>query len=972
MGVTLVLLALPGKLRGDEYRWETIAGSNLGAGKNDGTLAEARIAYATDSEPSPDGGIIFVDSGNHTVRRISPEGIVSTVAGKAGVSGVADGPGSEARFSFPWGVAVSPDGVIFVSEGNRHTIRKISPEGIVTTVAGRAGLSGFVDGGSDTSRLNSPQGITFGSAGDLYIADSGNSAIRRLDADGTLVTVAGAPTRSGHLDGAGEVARFSYPVDVEMDGNGGLLVADSGNAALRRVAGDGRVTTVAGRPGIYGKHDGPALEATFGQVTGLAVAADGSVFISDGSSATLRKLSAAGTVETVAGAFEQYGITDGERGLSRLFAPAGLSVSADGSVIIADDGAAALRSLDANGVVRTLLGGLNDSGFQDGTGDMARFNRPAGMALAADGSVLVADKDNHVIRIVDSLGITRTYSGSPGNAGYQTGTALEARYTLPVSIASDGSGNLYVLQGTGSVRKVAPDGTVAFSHSVGGIWRIALAADGALFGTDNYGVFAQGIPGRAGFYAGQRPRSGTAPNGTPYLIYPTGIKDGPKDQALFLTPQGLAYDNRSAFLYVADTGNHAIRKLDRNGNTTTLVGKVTNPAPSGTVDGYGPEARMSSPDSLAISPKGYLFVTETGSHVIRRVSPQGRVRTIGGEPGYRGTGEGVGGGAQFHTPGGIIVAADGSVYVSDTGNNRIMKGTPIPSPELGLSLKSGPALENGGTVDFGDHASGQEAKEETLVFSNDGSMPVRITGLIMSDPDSAGGIRLGTETVPETLGGHSSWEIPLSFTRNRLGSHSAALVILTDDPSNGVIVVLMQGSGVNSAPVLGGNVADIVNDGGGAIPLSAQLVDARDPDGDALRIEPLAGTSGRGFPITEGDGSLIYGVEAGYTGMDLIRVRVSDPYGGVTEGFVFLWITGEDRKAYLTESSPDIISYAPNYSLLTMQAKPLETLIVEISEDLVRWTEISRSAADLSGFFHHVDTETRTERQLFYRVRQPD
>jgi len=230
------------------------------------------------------GNVYVADMGNDTIRKISAAGTVMTLAGTAGIVGSADATGTAARFFNPNGVAVDSAGTVYVADFDNHTIRKISAAGVVTTLAGTPGMAGSADGTGTDARFHSPNGVTVDCAGNVYVAEWDNHTVRKVSAAGVVTTLAGTPGMAGSADGTGTDARFYRPSGVTVDSAGNIYVAEWGNHTIRKVSPTGTTTTIAGIAGV----SGILLGATprFASPTGLAIVAD-SIVISSGNAILL-------------------------------------------------------------------------------------------------------------------------------------------------------------------------------------------------------------------------------------------------------------------------------------------------------------------------------------------------------------------------------------------------------------------------------------------------------------------------------------------------------------------------------------------------------------------------------------------------------------------------------------------------------------------------------------------------------------
>lgn len=322
----------------------TFAGVTGQSATVDGIGLAAQFTNPNSIAVDPAGNFYVADPTAHVIRKITAAGVVSTFAGTAGSSGTTDGLGALARFNGPSGVAVDASGNVYVADTNNHAIRGISAAGNVFTLAGVAGAPGANDSGSGTPpHFTYPFGIAVDSSGSVYVSDTFNHVIRRVAPNGTVSTVAGTAGVPGNTDGTGASARFKYPIGLAVDAAGVIYVADASNALIRRIAGT-VVTTYAGTPGSFGTADGAALTlARFNQPNGIAVDSTGVVYVADTFSHTIRRITpstvtpgTADTVVTIAGLANSPGSTDGTGSTARFNQPNGITVDSTGNLYIAD------------------------------------------------------------------------------------------------------------------------------------------------------------------------------------------------------------------------------------------------------------------------------------------------------------------------------------------------------------------------------------------------------------------------------------------------------------------------------------------------------------------------------------------------------------------------------------------------------------------------------------------------------------
>lgn len=509
------------------------------------------------------GNLIVVDTWNHTLRRIDREGVVSTIAGSPGNPGHSDGPSIVAAFRAPQGIAIGSTGIIYISDTQNHVIRRVALDGVVSTLAGAPGVGGNSDGVGSESRFSRPTGLAFGPDGNLYIADTGNRLIRRLTLDGVVTTISGAPSAGRAMDGFGPAAVFQSPEGIVSSPHGGLLVSDSTNGTIRRVSLTGEVVTFSGTPLASGSMDGTGVAASFESPYGIAVDSAQDVYVADTLNHTVRKVSRAGVVSTVAGSLQRGGFSDGKGVSARFNYPVGVGLHTDGSLYVADAGNHAIRRISTDGEVTTVAGAPTRIGSLDGVAAGASFFTPSGLALAADGSVFVADTGNHVVRVITPDGMVKTIAGAAGRPGFIDGIGEGARLQSPFGIAVDAAGLVYIADTANhSIRRLSRDGQL---------------------------VTISGSPSLA------------------------GSLDGPNVVARFRFPYSLCVD-QSGRVFVADYGNSTIRRI-ADGYVLTIGGTAGR---YGASDGKGTSALFYDPAGIAVDSDGAILIADSSNNAVRR------------------------------------------------------------------------------------------------------------------------------------------------------------------------------------------------------------------------------------------------------------------------------------------------------------------------------------------------------------------
>src|SRR6266581_4777672 len=536
-----------------------LAGNMGGSNHEDGSGAAVQLNRPRGLTMGSDNNLYLTggERSDYAVRRITLAGVASTIAGapRSQLTGArtgrsVDGTAAAAQFSPQFGVVRDSAGNLYTASTRSHTIRTITPAGVVSTLAGLGGTSGYLDATGAAARFNAPHGLAVDSSGtNLYVADKNNHNIRRIViATGVVTTLAGSTTGvAGNADGTGTAATFNAPGGLAVDSSGtNLYVADgpypsgagiNSNQSIRQIViATGVVTTFIGSPSVRGSADGTGSAATFHHTKGVVHDSAGNVYVADGFNHTIRKVTPAGVVTTLAGTAGPAGVgnVDGTGAAALFREPMGLAIDSSGTnLYVADRNNHNIRKIViATGVVTTLAGS-GVAGNANGTGTAATFNNPKGLAIDSSGTNLyvAARRGNNIRRIVIATGVVTTLAGSTtGAAGHADGTGTAALFSAPGGIAIDSSGtNLYVAD------------TGQRSTTGNTIRKIVIAT----------GVVTT-LAGTAGTY---------------------GSADGTGPAATFNHPEGLTIDS-AGNLVVVDRRNDTIRKVTPAGVVTTVAGTL--------------------------------------------------------------------------------------------------------------------------------------------------------------------------------------------------------------------------------------------------------------------------------------------------------------------------------------------------------------------------------------------------------------
>ncbi len=641
----------------------TIAGNGQAGFSGDGGPAtqaslNSPVGIALDAA----GNLYISDKENNRARRISVEGVISTIAGNGDTVFAGDGGlAVEASLASPLGIAVDGAGNVFVTDVTNHRVRKINPEGIITTVAGNGGANFGPDGGLATeTSVADPEGVFVDENGNIFIADTRAHKVRKVGVDGVITTIAGNGDSgiTGEANGDGGLAvdaAIGFPIGVFAN-NGNVYIVDQLKHVVRKVDADGIITTVAGNGrggGVvgegFGGDGGPATDAFLALPSGVFVDGAENIFIADSVNNRIRKVNAEGIITTVAGnGVEGFG-GDGLAIDASVNEPESIAIDNAGNIYVADTKNNRVRKVDANGMVTTVAGsGRAEFGGDGGPAVEASLNFPRSVYVDGAGNIFIADNFNHRIRKVDTEGIITTVAGNGGaGLGSDGGLAVDTSLLDPEGVFVDSEGNIFIAEPRAHVvRKVGLDGIIR-----------------AFAGSGNSGV-AGNISGNGGLAV-------NADLGFPISVH----------------------GDSSGNIYIADQTGHVIRKVNEGGIISTVAGTGNGGGIVG--EGFGgdgglaKDAFLALPSGVFADESGNVFIGDSQNHRIRVVGGNGVINTIAGNgtPGFGGDG-GLAIEAMLAFPGGVAVDQNGNIFIADTNNNRIRKveGGEVPTAATPASI----------------------------------------------------------------------------------------------------------------------------------------------------------------------------------------------------------------------------------------------------------------------------------------------
>ena len=872
----------------------TIAGNGIPSFAGDGGLARAGSFVAPQAVVADAGGNIYVaDAGNNGIRKITKDGIITTIAGngmqKYGGDG---GAATAASISFPESLAIDAAGNLYVGSVTDSRIRKITPSGLITTVVGNGTIGFSGDGGPATSaQIDFPGGIAVDSAGNLYFADSSNYRIRRVTPAGIITTIAGGGTSLALTEIPATRAAI-FPVALTFDQSGTLYFSDLANRRIAKLTSNDTIVTVAGNGTEGGSGDGgPPLNAALSNPASIAFDLSGNLYIADQALSVVRKVSSGGNIARFAGdGTAQFGGDSGPATLAKFNFPQSIALDPTGRLYIADFVNHRIRRLEIDGTVQTIAGTGQAASLGDG-GDArsAALNYPAGIALDGLGNLYVSEIVSSRIRKITSAGIISTIAGTGlGASSGDNGPATLASIS-PTALEADSTGNLYVADaGSNRIRKIDVKGIIT-----------TYAGGGTALGDGGPAIRAN------------------------LLLKNQGSSNG-----------GLALD-AAGNLYIADTYNHRIRMVTPAGIITTVAGNG-KPGFSGD-NGPAVNASLNAPFGIAIDSYGSLLIADQQNNRIRRVSA-GIITTIAGDGrrDFKGDG-GLAVNASLRVPSDVAADAKGNIFIADQYNSRIREILATP-PTFDVQISA---------LSFSARSGGAPSQPQLFVVNSP------LPGLLFSVSTTTSGGGNWLTVTPQAGATPRRLEVSANPMSLQPGTYQGIITITAPNasPTTRTITVAfdvtpgpapqlsVDKSSVSftfpKASLARSEVIAVGNIGGGILNFNATVSTAR--GGNWLKISAIAGSASPVSPsilaITADPTGLTPG---SYTGQVVISTA------GESRTVVVNMTVSDAEKALLLTQTGLSFSAVANGGVV-----PPQTFgVLNVGAGIIRWTV---TASTLSG-----------------------
>ena len=926
------------------------------------------------------GNMFIADRINNRIRKVNANGIIITVAGGGHAYPGNGGAATNTSLYWPYGVACDAYGNLFIADTYDSRILKVATNGILAIVAGKSGNSYSGDGGAATNaNLNNPSGVACDAYGNLYIADAGNNRIRKVATNGIITTVAGNGSMSFSGDGgAATNASLNFPIGLACDAYGNLYIADTYNTCIRKVDTNGIISTVAGKgvSGYFSGDGGPATNASLDLPFGVACDAYGNLFIADTDNERIRKVDSNGIISTVAGNSGNWYPGCGNGGPATnafLNHPTGVAFDASGNLYIADYDLNGIREVFLYAGYPTLIlgniGAINAGNYSVViTSSYGSVTSAVATLTVAAPAIITGQPASQIVGVGSSPNFSVAVAGS-GPFGYElyfAGTNLvqsgtNSTLTL-TSVSTNNTGNytVVVTNSYGSVTSHVATLTVMLPPSV----TIQPISQTNLPGTPvSFGVTVAGV----GPFTYQWLFNGT--NFQNNIITTVAGKNsvgysgdgGPATNASLNSPSGVAFD---AFgnLYIADQTNNRIRKVDTNGNITTVAGKSF----SGYSGDGGPatNAYLYLPSGVAFNASGNLYIADQKNNLIRKVDTNGIITTVagGGTPTYPSIGDGgAATNASLSVPTGVTFDAFGNMYIADRYNGRIRKVdtagniTTVAGKSLGYSGDGGIATNATLALPFGV-AFDAFGNLYIADSSNQRIRKVDTNGIIttVAGKNGSGYSGDGVAATNATLSfpfGVACDAFDNLYIADRNNNR------IREVDSNGIITTVAgNGSSGYSGDGSAATNASLNLPIGVAFDASGNLYIA-DFFNSRIREVDFAGCPS--FSLNN----------VGITNAGNYTVVITSPHGSVTSAVATLTVT-------IPRTPPQIIGSGASFGFATNQfgfnisGAFGQTIVVDGSTNLVDWTPLFTNTADNNPFYF-LDTASTNFPWRFYRARLP-
>ena len=867
-------------------------------------------------------------------------------------------PANSASFGQLVSVAIGPSGdVYFVSE-SRSLILRLDPATNSVAIVAGIGIGGYSgDGGPATkAELNNPQGIAFDAAGNLFVADNRNNVVRKIDTQGTITTFATAPyvvgvaiAKDGTLyasnyfqlirvnsngattviaggsqpgyggdDGPATAALLSNASGIIFDQAGNLLVADSGNNRIRRIATDGTITTIAGNGHSSVSIAGPATSTAIGYPIGLILDSDGNLYTGSFLNNQLLKIDTTGQLSIVNSSASTFFLTGPGPVTSARLNPSWEAFDQVGNLYVVDSLIGCIWKVTGGTIQVAAAFAPNFALGDNGSAVLAGLNAPSGVWAAADGSLLIAEQFNQRVRRVSPDGVITTIAGNGVIGVTNPGSALSASLFVPGAVAADSLGNVYLVSG-GPVFRVNSSGTLSLFYK-GPFHASAIATDSqnnllVAVGNQIVRVLANGAA---------RVIAGTSQQGF-------FGDNGPATLASLNGPRGVAADSVGN-IYIADTGNSRVRKVTPNGIISTIAGGGASE-----IDGVAATQSAVSPYSLICDQSGNVFFVEFYNSRVREVSTAGIITTIAGTgtPGFSGDG-GLATSATLNEPAGVAVDAVGNVYIADRLNNRIREIVTTVSYNASPTALKFKITDNSlltETIGLSSAIAGLAFTASTnqpwlTISPTSGTIPAQIQ--VTVDPNKVPEKpRSSTVTINVPLSKSPSVTIPVSVT----GSSGLPPSTISADPGS-----------LNFSFTRGGTagIAQLTVSTPALIPVSFTAAASTTTGGNWLQISAKGGSvtlsSSAWLMVTANPRSLGVGTYSG-------AITITDPEGQMLLVPVSMAISAPPAAILLSQLGFTFTAVAQGGTVL-----PQELGILNIGSGTLHWTASASTMPPASGW----------------------